>query len=96
LTASRPFTAIRIAKTLANGGGAGPSEFHTIIFKQGRQIIRAGGLLPSALSVTHGSRKTPHIAIDQWRRAGLVVMFTARLKTHKDTDNFLVRYKRPG
>src|SRR6185312_2595366 len=41
------------------------ASFHAIIFAYGRQIysLSRAGYFPRALSVTHGTRKTPHIAM---------------------------------
>jgi len=41
------------------------ASFHTIIFAYGRQIysLSRAGYYPGILSVTHGSRKTPHLAL---------------------------------
>ncbi len=55
-----------IAKTLALVAVLGlVASFHTIIFAKGRQIysLSRAGYSPSGLSVTHVSRKTPHIAM---------------------------------
>ena len=41
------------------------ASFHTIIYAMGRQIysLSRAGYFPTALSVTHGSYKTPHVAM---------------------------------
>ena len=41
------------------------ASFHTIIFAYGRQIysLSRAGYYPPFMSVTHGTRKTPHIAL---------------------------------
>ena len=55
-----------IAKLLALVAVVGLiASFHTIIFAKGRQIysLSRAGYFPSGLSVTHGSRKTPHVAM---------------------------------
>jgi ethanolamine permease len=41
------------------------ASFHTIIFAYGRNIysLSRAGYFPNALSVTHGSRQTPHVAL---------------------------------
>ena len=52
------------------------ASFHTIIFAYGRQIYslsRAGYYLPF-LSLTHGTRKTPHVAIYAGSVIGLSVL----------------------
>jgi ethanolamine permease len=52
------------------------ASFHTIIFAFGRQIysLSRAGYFPSFLSVTHGTRKTPHIALVAGSVVGLAVM----------------------
>ncbi|WP_110656727.1 amino acid permease [Salinicola halimionae] len=52
------------------------SSFHTIIFAQGRQIysLSRAGYFPTWLSVTHGTRKTPHVAMIAGACLGLVIM----------------------
>ena len=52
------------------------ASFHTIIFAYGRQIysLSRAGYFPTALSVTHGTRKTPHIALFAGALLGLAVM----------------------
>ena len=54
------------AKLLALFAVAGlVASFHTIIFAFGRQIysLSRAGYYPAVLSLTHGSRKTPHVAL---------------------------------
>jgi ethanolamine permease len=53
------------------------ASFHTIIFAKGRQIysLSRAGYFPTALSVTHGQRKTPHVAMITGAVLALVVMF---------------------
>jgi len=54
------------AKLLALFAVAGlVASFHTIIFAFGRQIysLSRAGYYPPVLSLTHGSRKTPHVAL---------------------------------
>ncbi|MNM89046.1 putative amino acid permease YhdG [compost metagenome] len=54
------------------------ASFHTIIFAMGRQIFslsRAGYFLPW-LSLTHGQRKTPHVAMLIGSLIALTVMMT--------------------
>lgn len=68
-----------IAKTLALVAVLGlVASFHTIIFAKGRQIysLSRAGYFPSVLSLTHGSRKTPHIAMVTGSLLALAVMFT--------------------
>ncbi|MGD9509839.1 MAG: ethanolamine permease [Geminicoccaceae bacterium] len=54
------------------------ASFHTIIYAQGRQIysLSRAGYFPTALSITHGLRKTPHIAMLTGAVVGLAVMLT--------------------
>jgi ethanolamine permease len=54
------------------------ASFHTIIFAKGRQIysLSRAGYFPSALSVTHSSRKTPHLAMTVGALMALAVMFS--------------------
>lgn len=53
------------------------ASFHTIIFAKGRQIysLSRAGYFPSALSLTHGTRKTPHVAMALGSVVALAVMF---------------------
>ncbi|ROZ78741.1 amino acid permease [Ramlibacter sp. WS9] len=53
------------------------ASFHTIIFAKGRQIysLSRAGYFPSVLSVTHSSRKTPHLAMTVGALMALAVMF---------------------
>lgn len=67
-----------IAKALALVAVLGlVASFHTIIFAKGRQIysLSRAGYFPSALSVTHGTRKTPHLAMMLGAVVALAVMF---------------------
>lgn len=52
------------------------ASFHTIIFAYGRQIysLSRAGYYPAAMSITHGSRKTPHIALFTGAAMGLAVI----------------------
>lgn len=52
------------------------ASFHTIIYAQGRQIysLSRAGYFPRALSITHGSRKTPHVAMIAGALVGLGIM----------------------
>ena len=52
------------------------ASFHTIIFAYGRQIysLSRAGYFPTALSVTHGTRKTPHVALVSGGLLGLGVL----------------------
>jgi ethanolamine permease len=52
------------------------ASFHTILFAQGRQIysLSRAGYFPSALSVTHATYKTPHVAMVSGSILGLGIM----------------------
>ena len=52
------------------------ASFHTIIFAFGRQIysLSRAGYYPSVMSLTHGERKTPHIALFTGAAFGLAVI----------------------
>lgn len=52
------------------------ASFHTIIFAYGRQIysLSRAGYIPTALSVTHGERRTPHVALAAGGVLGLAVL----------------------
>ena len=52
------------------------ASFHTIIFAYGRQIysLSRAGYFPSWLSVTHSTRKTPHVALVAGAVVGLSVL----------------------
>ncbi len=66
-----------IAKLLALVAVVGlVASFHTIIFASGRQIysLSRAGYFPQPLSVTHGARKTPHVAMIFGAGVGLAVM----------------------
>ncbi|MCB1483556.1 MAG: amino acid permease [Hyphomicrobiaceae bacterium] len=54
------------------------ASFHAIIFAFGRQIysVSRAGYFPTFLSITHGTRKTPHIAMIVGSILGLAVMLT--------------------
>lgn len=53
------------------------ASFHTIIFAKGRQVysLSRAGYFPPVLSVTHGTRKTPHVAMIFGALVALAVMF---------------------
>jgi ethanolamine permease len=53
------------------------ASFHTIIFAKGRQVysLARAGYFPPALSITHGTRKTPHVAMIFGSLVALAVMF---------------------
>jgi len=66
-----------LAKVLAAVAVAGlVASFHAIIFAYGRQIysLSRAGYFPRALSVTHGVRKTPDVALIVGSLVGLAVM----------------------
>lgn len=52
------------------------ASFHTIIYAQGRQIysLSRAGYFPRALSITHGTRKTPYAAMMAGATVAFVVM----------------------
>ncbi|HEY6644598.1 amino acid permease [Povalibacter sp.] len=52
------------------------ASFHTIIFAFGRQIysLSRAGYYPAVMSITHGVRKTPHIALFTGAAIGLAVI----------------------
>ena len=52
------------------------ASFHTIIFAFGRQIysLSRAGYYPAVMSITHGERKTPHIALFTGAAIGLAVI----------------------
>src|SRR5215210_8350087 len=64
------------------------ASFHTIIFAYGRNIfsLSRAGYYPHALSVTHGTRQTPHIALV----LGAVLGWIAAYIIYKNTDSELV------
>lgn len=67
-----------VAKALALVAVLGlVASFHTIIFAKGRQIysLSRAGYFPVGLSVTHGTRKTPHVAMLVGSVVALAVMF---------------------
>lgn len=68
-----------IAKVLALVAVIGLiASFHTIIYAQGRQIysLSRAGYFPRALSITHGTRKTPYAAMIAGATVALVVMLS--------------------
>jgi ethanolamine permease len=52
------------------------ASFHTIIFAYGRQIysLSRAGYFPTALSITHGTRQVPHVALITGAVMGYLVM----------------------
>ena len=70
---------IEIAKLLALFAVIGLiASFHTIIFAFGRQIfsLSRAGYYPAVMSLTHGSRKTPHFALFAGAAIGLIVIMS--------------------
>jgi ethanolamine permease len=68
-----------IAKLLALVAVLGlVASFHSIIYAYGRQIysLSRAGYFPTVLSLTHGTRKTPHVALFSGAVLGLTVMLT--------------------
>jgi ethanolamine permease len=66
-----------IAKVLALVAVLGlVASFHAIIYAFGRQIysLSRAGYFPTFLSLTHGTRKTPHVALLAGSIVGLAVM----------------------
>ncbi len=60
------------------------ASFHTILFAYGRQIysLSRAGYFPRVLSITHRTRKTPHVALV----AGAVLGYGAALVVHYGKD----------
>lgn len=56
------------------------ASFHTIIFAYGRQIysLSRAGYFPTWLSLTHGTRRTPHVALVAGAAVGLGALLTVR------------------
>jgi ethanolamine permease len=52
------------------------ASFHTIVFAMGRQVysLSRAGYFPAALSVTHDTYKTPHVAMIVGSVVGLAIM----------------------
>jgi ethanolamine permease len=52
------------------------ASFHTIVFAMGRQVysLARAGYFPNALSVTHSTHKTPHVAMIAGAVLGLAIM----------------------
>jgi ethanolamine permease len=82
-----------IAKVLAAIAVIGLiASFHTIIFAFGRQIysLSRAGYFPSALSVTHGERKTPYVALITGALMGLLVMMIIWFSLGADSGGALI------
>jgi ethanolamine permease len=68
------------------------ASFHTIIFAFGRQIysLSRAGYFPSFLSVTHGTRKSPHVALVAGAVAGLTVMMIIWFSQGAEASNAII------
>lgn len=68
------------------------ASFHTIIFAQGRQIysLSRAGYFPTFLSVTHGTRQTPHTAMIAGAIMGLSIMLILFGLLGVDTGSALI------
>ena len=68
------------------------ASFHTIIFAFGRQIysLSRAGYYPSVLSVTHGSRHTPHFALFAGAILGLVVIMAVWFSLGAEKSNAVI------
>jgi ethanolamine permease len=67
-SAARPLAMVAVLGLVAS--------FHSIIYAFGRQIfsLSRAGYFPTVLSLTHGTRKTPHVALLAGSALGLSVM----------------------
>ena len=68
------------------------SSFHTIIFAQGRQIysLSRAGYFPTFLSVTHGTRKTPQVAMIFGAVIGLSIMLVIFVSLGAETGSVVI------
>ena len=68
------------------------SSFHTIIFAQGRQIysLSRAGYFPTFLSLTHGARKTPQVAMIFGAITGLSIMLVIFVSLGADTGAAMI------
>ena len=68
------------------------ASFHTIIFAYGRQIysLSRAGYYPAAMSITHGIRKTPHIALFTGTSIGLAVILAVWLSLGTERGGFVI------
>jgi len=68
------------------------ASFHTIIFAYGRQIysLSRAGYFPAVLSLTHGSRKTPHAALIAGAMVGLTVLLAIWLTAGQEAGTAFV------
>ncbi|HYC57913.1 MAG TPA: amino acid permease [Candidatus Binatia bacterium] len=62
------------------------ASFHSIIYAFGRQIysLSRAGYFPTVLSLTHGTRKTPHVALLAGAVVGLSVMLVVWFTTGEE------------
>lgn len=67
------------------------ASFHTIIFAYGRQIysLSRAGYFPTFLSITHGDRKTPHVALIAGALVGLAVLLAAWIGAGEKSGDFI-------
>lgn len=68
------------------------SSFHTIIFAFGRQIysLARAGYYPPFLSLTHGTRKTPHVALWTGAAVGLGVLLSVWFSRGPDQGGAII------
>ncbi len=68
------------------------ASFHTIIFAQGRQIfsLSRAGYFPTFLSVTHGTRKTPQVAMISGACMGLAIMLVIFVLLGADSGSAVI------
>jgi ethanolamine permease len=82
-----------IAKILATIAVIGLiASFHTIIFAFGRQIysLSRAGYFPSFLSVTHGTRRSPYVALIAGSLVGLAVMLVIWFSMGAEASNSVI------
>jgi ethanolamine permease len=68
------------------------ASFHSIIYAKGRQIysLSRAGYFPRWLSITHGSRKTPHIAMIGGSLVALAIMLTIWFRLGADASTAII------
>lgn len=68
------------------------ASFHTILYAQGRQIysLSRAGYFPTALSLTHDTYKTPHIAMIIGSIVGLVIMLIIWFREGAETGGAII------
>jgi ethanolamine permease len=68
------------------------ASFHTIIFAQGRQIysLSRAGYFPTFLSITHGTRKTPQVAMIFGGITGLSIMLVIFVSLGAETGSIVI------